>query len=137
MPPRILFVPIHGTSLLEMLPIAQKLDSDGIFEPLFFIYCDIQKRHTKLLDENEIKYIKPKNWRSIVSQTEPRYNLNHTKDVEIFESVDFNKRTITKLLSWDWFSFLFYKSFRINTNFCMQNIFLIFKFNIIYNIFII
>lgn len=105
---RILFVPIHGASLLEMLPIAQKLDSDGIFEPLFFIYRDIQKRHIKHLDENEIKQLKPKNWKGTGPKTEPKYDFNNAKDGGKFESTDFRKRMITKLLSWDWFSFLFY-----------------------------
>ncbi len=105
---RILFSPIHGTSLLEMLPIAQKLVSDGIFEPVFFIFCDIPERHIKLLYENNIRQIYPKNRKRSVKRAAFGNDTYDLANADIQESVGLRKRLITKLLSWDCFSFIFY-----------------------------
>jgi len=105
---KILFVPIHGGSLLEMAPIAQKLVSDNTFEPVFFISSDIQERHLDLLDEKNFRKIHlncpQKNDGREISQE----NLISSHDINKQKMMGLKKRVIKKLLSWVWFSFLFY-----------------------------
>ena len=57
---RVLFLPLHTPSLLEMLPIAEKLVDDGCFEPIFFISQDIPIDHLKSLIQKQIRVIGPK-----------------------------------------------------------------------------
>jgi hypothetical protein len=44
---RVLFVPLHVPSLLEMLPIASSMAADGKYQPLFFLY-----RRNEFVDEH-------------------------------------------------------------------------------------
>ncbi len=57
---RILFVPLHSPSLLEMLPLAEKLAEDGQYEPVFFIFRDISSTHLDGLKDRAIRVIGPK-----------------------------------------------------------------------------
>ena len=105
---KILFVPTHGGSLLEMVPIAQKLVSDNTFEPVFLISSDIQDRHLDILSRNNIRKIHSNNQGKIlgpgISDKEFVYssNLNEPRDM------GYKKRVLRKLLSLEWVSFIFY-----------------------------
>ena len=46
---RILFVPLHAPSLLEMIPIASKVAADGKYQPLFFLFWDVADKQIHLL----------------------------------------------------------------------------------------
>ena len=49
---KILFVPLHTPSMLEMTPIAQQIAEDGQFQPCFFIYRDItEDKITSILQQ--------------------------------------------------------------------------------------
>lgn len=51
---RVLFVPVHGTSLLEMLPIASKVAADGKYQSLFFLHHERDRgkdEYTSLLHQ--------------------------------------------------------------------------------------
>lgn len=56
---RVFFLPIHTPSLLEMLPIAQKLAEDGVYEPVFFIFRTVSATHLADLRKQGIRVIGP------------------------------------------------------------------------------
>ena len=108
MPLRILLAPIHGSSLLEMLPIAQKMAADGLFEPLFVIFRDISSKYTQLIRNANIRLINLRTVEKIPISITPRAITSDIIDVKKRESNGDRKRLLRLLLSWDWFSFFFY-----------------------------
>jgi hypothetical protein len=105
----ILFLPFHATSLLEMLPIAQKLADDDRYEPVFFIYRDISYSHLQVLRQQNFRMIGPK------APTFPQKSDLETSSSEVSPSSDssqgtktFRKRLVKKGLQFFPISFLFY-----------------------------
>ena len=56
---QILFVPLHTPSMLEMLPIAQKIAEDGQYQPCFFIYRNISDESIELIRQKGFAAIGP------------------------------------------------------------------------------
>ena len=107
---RILFAPIHGPSMIEMLPIACRIAKDGRFEPVFFIFSPLSKRNAGILDESKIRVIGSK----IQSLSHPEQGsgksdlLIETHEDEKKNDPGFRKRIVRWALSLSLVSILWY-----------------------------
>ena len=59
MRPRVLFVPIHVASMVEMLPVAEQIAVEGRFEPLFFIFFAATRDQVEVLKQRGLSAIGP------------------------------------------------------------------------------
>jgi len=57
---QILFVPLHTPSMLEMMPIAQRISDDGQYQPCFFIYRDFPDERIEQIRQNGFTAIGPR-----------------------------------------------------------------------------
>jgi len=107
---RILFAPIHGPSMIEMLPIACRIAKDGRFEPVFFIFNSLSKRTADILAESKIRVIGSK----IPSLSHPEKGggrpdfLIESHEDEKVNDPGFRKRIVRWALSLSLVSFLWY-----------------------------
>jgi len=106
---RILFAPIHGSSMLEMLPVAERLAADQRYEPVFFLFRDIPERNIRLLKDGGIRVIGP-SARGKLNSDDLTDQANPTNPAE--DEVSFVNRVrkeLTKfILSWAVFSYPWY-----------------------------
>ncbi len=58
-PTQVLFIPQHSSSLMELLPVAECLQADGRFRPLFFLYRPVGNAALEALSERKIPAIGP------------------------------------------------------------------------------
>lgn len=103
---RVLFIPLHGSSLLEMLPVAEKLAEDECYEPVFFIFRQISVVHLAHLLARDIRMIGPKAHCSVENpkwdqvDTSIKRNNNSTSLCQKFKRW---KQTIFNLLFFSFF----------------------------------
>jgi hypothetical protein len=81
---RILFVPIHDQSMIEMLPVAERIVKEGSFEPVFFLFNAISNKNFSLLTESKFRVIGPQPQRPLIE-------VNHKGNSDTGES-HFRKR---------------------------------------------
>jgi hypothetical protein len=104
----VLFAPIHGAALLEMLPIAEKLAEDGRYEPVFFIFREISFEHLDCLHELGIQMIGPKVERARHPQNQGDQIDSEKEIAKTFLVADQFKHWFKKLFSLKTFSFLWH-----------------------------
>lgn len=56
---RVLFAPIHNAALLEMLPVARRLQQEGRFEPVFFLFREVPAEQVRRLQTEGLRVIGP------------------------------------------------------------------------------
>ncbi len=105
---RILFAPLHEPSLLEMLPVAEKLAEDGVYKPVFFIFREMKSAQVSLLRKQGFQVLGPQASYSLkplgqeisVAATHDRERTLQVRQISTF----FKK----SLLSFTFFSFLWH-----------------------------
>lgn len=101
----VLFAPIHGAALLEMLPIAEKLTEDGFYEPFFFVFRETSSEHLGCLYDRGIRVIGPKA-EGHTNSKKQREQVDSKKEiVKIFFIID---QFFKRLFSLTMFSFLWH-----------------------------
>lgn len=102
-----LFAPLHGASLMEMLPIAEKLADDGIYKPVFFLFREIQSAYVNRLRDQGIRVIGPTAFSSRGDSGHHNAGTNQ-KGKGAFQFQDRLKLWKQRLLAWPFFSFLWH-----------------------------
>jgi hypothetical protein len=107
---RIVFAPIHGPSMIEMLPIAKRVWEDKRCEPVFFLFNALSEHNFKLLQESNIRFTGPRFSKliAIEKDDEKHESYEKTSISQANLSQGINKRIIKWVLSFFVFSFLWY-----------------------------
>jgi hypothetical protein len=103
----VLFAPIHGAALLEMLPIAEKLAEDGRYEPVFFIFRRVSSMRLDYLQNRNFRVIGPKAHYSHNNGKQGKIDASKNGEDKKALSYYFNSWK-QKLFTSRFFSFLWY-----------------------------
>lgn len=104
-----LLLPLHPASMLEMLPIAEKLAKDGVYEPVFFVFRGLTKANIEDLHQRGYRTIQPKiPFKSNHKKSNNLVPAEKGKEHGKVRSPSLSKKILRKGLRLPLLSFLFY-----------------------------